>query len=167
MKKLKAKIAALKESAKNKVLDAIIKRIALKPEDVASVMDPHEVACSVEVSQVAEHVAEMFSPEEIAENIKLDDGEIIGAVAERFVADDIVDCIDMYDLTSHIDISEVASNLDIDDIKEAVASDFDLEEVAEAAGLQGRLNDIEMEATKATSTEDVLKEIAQRITQTQ
>ena len=36
MKKLKAKIAALKESAKNKVLDAIIKRIALKPEDVAS-----------------------------------------------------------------------------------------------------------------------------------
>ena len=123
MKKLKAKIATLKESAKNKVLDAVIKRIALKPEDVASVMDPHEVACSVEVSQVAEHVAEMFSAEEIAENINVDDDRIVDAVAGKFDADDIASCIDVYDLS------------------------------------------IKREATKATSTEDVLKEIAQRIIQ--
>ena len=167
MKKLKAKIATLKESAKNKVLDAIIKRIALKPEDVASVMDPHEVACGIGVNQVAEHVAEMFSPEEIAENIKLDDEEITHAVAERFGADDIADCIDMHDLSYNIDLAEVASNLDMEDIKEAVADNMDLEEVAEAAGIQGRLDEIKREATKATSTEDVLKAIAQRITQTQ
>jgi hypothetical protein len=165
MKKLKVKFVAFKEATKNKVLDAIIKRIALKPEDVASEMCPHEVACGIEVSKVAEHVAEMFSAEELAENIKLDDNEITHAVAERFNVEDIAGCIDIHDLSYSIDLAEVASNLDMEDIKEAVASDMDLEDVAEAAGLQERLDEIKREATKATSTEDVLKEIAQRIIQ--
>jgi hypothetical protein len=165
MKKLKVKFVAFKEAAKNKVLDAVIKRIALKPEDVASEMCPHEVACGIEVSQVAEHVAEMFSAEEIAENINVDDGCIVDAVAEKFDAAEIAECIDIQDLSYSIDLTEVASNLDMEDIKEAVASDMDLEDVAEAAGLQERLDEIKREATKATSTEDILKEIAQRIIQ--
>ncbi len=156
---MKAKLKSLIEGIKNKVLDAIIKRVNITAQDVACAMDLSDVASELDYAEIAGLVE--VDSEVIADNIRIDEDSIVDAVANKFDADDIAGEIDVYDISSNIELESLVDYFNFDEIVETVAEGVDFEAVARAAGLTEAVQ--ELQCKTAPDIDEILLAIADRL----
>ena len=156
---MKAKVKSLIEGIKNKVLDAIIKRVNITAQDVACAVDLSDIASELDYAEIAGLVE--IDSAEIADNINMDEGTIVEAVANKFDASDIAGEVDLYDVSSNIDLTDLVDYLDKDDIISAASDNIDLESLAEAAGVTEALQEVQCKASP--STDEILLALADLI----